>query len=229
MAGDIIERTAAALLVDKPRTAYEHVLQTLRRAILNGDLCGGTHLIQSEIAGALGVSKTPVREALRELAADGLVNLDAHRSGIVKELSLGELQEIYEIRCTLEPAVLRKAWPHLTNEIVDRAGELHSRINKDSSPAQWVQSNIDFHGCVFGLAPSPRMLDILNGLIAPWSMYVSASLRIDSYNQIRAAKGHEAILKALQDRDLEAGISANVSHLNIAYQTLASALSISHR
>jgi DNA-binding GntR family transcriptional regulator len=125
--------------------------------------------------------------------------------------------------------VLRRAWPHLTNEIVDRAGEMHSRINENSSPAQWVQSNIDFHGCVFNLAPSPRMLDILNGLIAPWAMYASASLRTDSYNQIRAAEGHEVILKALQNRDLEAGISANIAHLNIAYQTLASALSVSHR
>ncbi len=180
MVGDIIERTAAALFIDKPRTAYEYVLQTLRRAILDGDLVGGARLIQSEIAGALEVSKTPVREALRELASDGLVNLDAHRGGIVHELNLEELQEIYEIRCTLEPAVLRRSWPHLTNEIVDRAGEMHSRINENSSPAQWVQSNIDFHGCVFNLAPSPRMLDILNGLIAPWAMYVSASLRTDS-------------------------------------------------
>lgn len=83
MVGDIIERTAAALFIDKPCTAYEHVLQTLRRAILDGDLVGGARLIQSEIAGALEVSKTPVREALRELASDGLVNLDAHRGGIV--------------------------------------------------------------------------------------------------------------------------------------------------
>ena len=69
------------------QTAHEFVRSVLRRAILSGELAGGTRLVQAELAAVLEVSTTPVREALRELASEGLVRFDPHRGAVVQELS----------------------------------------------------------------------------------------------------------------------------------------------
>jgi len=219
----IIENVALTTYSGR-RTVHNYVLETLRRAILDGQLTSGTRLVQSEIAEALDVSTTPVREALRDLAAEGLIRLDAHRGGVVQELSLSELREIYELRVLLEPEALRRAWPHVTNEIVDEVAELHERMNKTQSPSDWVELNSSFHGRILELAPSPRLLLILDGLVAPWVMYVSASLMADPENQKRAAEGHDHVLAALRERDLDAAIAASVEHLGITWRTLAASL-----
>ncbi len=206
------------------RTVHNYVLETLRRAILDGQLTSGTRLVQSEIAEALDVSTTPVREALRDLAAEGLIRLDAHRGGVVQELSLSELREIYELRVLLEPEALRRAWPHVTDEIIDEVADLHERMNGVLSPSDWVELNTGFHGKILELAPSPRLLLILDGLVAPWVMYVSAALMTDPQNQQRAAEGHDQILAALRRRDLDAAIAASIEHLGITWRTLAASL-----
>lgn len=206
------------------RTVHNYVLETLRRAILDGQLTGGTRLVQSEIAEALDVSTTPVREALRDLAAEGLIRLDAHRGGVVQELSLSELREIYELRVLLEPEALRRAWPHVTDDIVDEIAELHERMNSAQSPSDWIELNNAFHGKILELAPSPRLLLILDSLVAPWVMYVSASMATDPENQKRAAEGHDHIVAALRERDLDQAIAASIEHLGITWRTLAAAL-----
>ena len=80
------------------QTAHEYVREVLRRAILSGDIPVGSRLVQAELATTLEVSTTPVREALRDLASEGLIQFDPHRGAVVSELSGEELQEIYEIR-----------------------------------------------------------------------------------------------------------------------------------
>ena len=90
------------------RTAHEFVKDSLRRAILRGDLSGGARLIQADLAAMLNVSTTPVREALRDLATEGLITLDRHRGGVVRELNWLELmEEIRLIRQQLEPLAVR--------------------------------------------------------------------------------------------------------------------------
>ncbi len=76
------------------RTAHEFVKDSLRRAILRGDLSGGSRLIQADLATMLNVSTTPVREALRDLATEGFITLDRHRGGVVRELNWSEMEEI---------------------------------------------------------------------------------------------------------------------------------------
>jgi DNA-binding GntR family transcriptional regulator len=223
-----VSRTVEQALAsaDSPghQTVHVFVLQTLRRSILDGDLVGGTRLVQSEIAEALGVSSTPVREALRDLAAEGLIRLDAHRGGVVHTLSLKELDEIYQLRAILEPVALRRAWPFLTDEVIDQVAGYHEQMKMQPTRSEWVRLNSRFHDSVFELADAPRLLSILAGLTAPWVMYVSASLISNVEHQHRASQGHDEILAALRARDLEAGISAILDHLSITLQTLESVL-----
>lgn len=219
----IIERAGQEAYSGR-RTVHSFVLETLRHAILDGRLTGGTRLVQSEIADALDVSTTPVREALRDLAAEGLIRLDAHRGGVVQELSLSELKEIHELRVLLEPEALRRAWPYVTDDVIDKVAGLHEQMQSAQAPSEWVELNSGFHNTILDLAPSPRLLLILDGLVAPWVMYVSAALAADPQNQQRAARGHDQILAALRARDLDAAIAASIEHLGITWRTLEASL-----
>ena len=208
------------------RTMHEYVYSTLRKAILDGQLTGGTRLVQAEIASTMGVSTTPVREALRDLAAEGLIKLDPHRGGIVHELAFDELEEILRLRTILEPEAIRRAWPHITDELIDEIESIHHQIGAADSTSDFVQLNGRFHGLLFEQAGAPRLLGILEGLTAPWVMYVSAALNQDPQHRERAAHGHSEILEALRRRDLDGVIGATVEHLTITHRTLQAALDL---
>jgi len=205
------------------RTVHGFVLDTLRRAILEGELEGGSRLVQADIAEVLDVSTTPVREALRDLAAEGLVQLDPHRGGIVRELSIDELDEIYRLRAMLEPEAIRRAWPYVTDDVVRSAAQLQRELEISESNTDWIELNARFHGVLLNLAPAPRLLAILESLSAPWMMYVSAYLQTDPNNRSQAAHGHLEILKALETRDLDAAIDASLGHLRSTHDTLVEA------
>jgi DNA-binding transcriptional regulator YhcF (GntR family) len=98
------------------RTAHDFAKQTLRRAILRGELPGGTRLIQSDLATQLGVSTTPVREALRDLAGGGLITLDRNRGGVVRELNWHEVEEIDQIQERLRPLAMELAVRNISDE-----------------------------------------------------------------------------------------------------------------
>lgn len=206
------------------RTAHEFVYATLRSAILDGRLKTGSRLVQSEIADGLNVSITPVREALRDLAAEGLIRLDAHRGAAVRELSADELEELYDLRTLLEPEILRKAWPHLTDAIVDEVAALNAAMDAAESVAEWTMLNTRFHSRIFDLCDSPRLLQLHSGLTAPWLMYVSAGMAADERNRERASEGHSHIVEALRDRDLDAAIAESRRHLDLTRAALAESI-----
>ena len=131
------------------QTAHVYVRETIRMAILNGQLPGGTRLVQSDLAAQLAVSTTPVREALRDLASEGLIRIDPHHGGVVAELDEDDLREVYQIRQRIEPFALEVAMPFLTDEILDRAQELHVEISAAPHSAAWVQLNRDFHMTIY--------------------------------------------------------------------------------
>ncbi len=145
-------------------TAHVYVRETLRQDILNGTLPGGTRLAQTDIANQLGVSTTPVREALRDLASEGLVTIDPHRGGFVMEMTRDDVVEIYEIRYQLEPMALRLAFPRITDEIVERLDQLNEEMSATSHLATWVELNRDFHMSIYAVLERPRLLSIIGSI-----------------------------------------------------------------
>ncbi|MBL8582662.1 MAG: GntR family transcriptional regulator, partial [Rhizobiaceae bacterium] len=103
----------------KPQTAQEAVLYELRRRIVSGEFEPGSQILQDALAEELGVSRVPVREALRTLEGEGQVSYEPHRGYFVVELDLNELVEIYRLRDLLEPEATAKAFPNITKEDLD--------------------------------------------------------------------------------------------------------------
>jgi DNA-binding GntR family transcriptional regulator len=140
------------------RTATEFVEATLKQAILTGAIAPGTPLRQEELATTFKVSRMPIREALRQLEAQGLVDFEPHRGAVVVEISLREAMDNYAIRAALEPQALRLSMPHLTEVDFALADELIAEIDAEQDPSRMGELNRRFHMTLYAQAGLPRLL-----------------------------------------------------------------------
>lgn len=208
-----IENQLLARRVQTRPTAHEYVRDTLRRAILSGEIPGGTRLVQADLADLLDVSTTPVREALRDLASEGLVRLDAHRGGVVHELSAEEVAEIYEIRRVLEPEAMRMAAKNITDDVLDRVEAINERMRGVLGSTEFVDLNREFHLAIYDVAGSQRLVGILKSLLDASVMYVSASIQHEPNLRNLAVEDHARIVEALRDRDGERAADEIIQHM----------------
>ena len=194
-------------------TAHESVRERIREAILGGRLPAGSRLVQSEIAGHLGVSTTPVREALRDLASEGLVEFDSFRGAVVHELSFEEVEEVYELRGVLEPVAIRRAVAHITPEELGRAEGLTRQMERETDPARWTELNREFHGILLQPGISKRLHGILRSLRDAASAYVAFSLTTRPDRMAIANDDHRGILDAYRDGYADRAVELATHHL----------------
>lgn len=197
--------------IGAPATTHKYVLSVLRQSILRGDLEGGTRLIQADIASSLGVSTTPVREALRDLVAEGLIVFDAHRGAVVHELSADELREIYVIRGALEPLAI--AYVEVTPELLDDLAQHNDRMVKTSDMQDWMELNRAFHMAMYEASGLARLAATIGELHDASMRYILTSLHIDPQVRQDGDADHERILAALQRGDIEQAKSEVRAHV----------------
>lgn len=202
------------------RTAHEYVKDTLRQAILRGALQGGTRLVQADIAKELSVSTTPVREALRDLANEGLVRLDVHRGAIVHEMSYDELREIHDICMLLEPEAMRRVADVITDDVMDRAEHLADEMDHETDAGRWAELNRQFHGLLVEQLSGQHFREILRTMRNSSAMYVARALTERHDQQDEANVGHREILAALWARDAETVARLSQEHLELTIRAL---------
>lgn len=196
-----------------PRTAQQFAYEVLRHAIIHGALAPGTRLGQSQLAQQLRLSTTPVREALRRLASEELVRIDAHRGAIVRGLDREELSEIYRLRLVLEPMATRRAVEFITAEDLALAEEFCTRMDDHSDISTWSELNREFHAIFARAARSPRLTEILRGLRDSATPYVSWSMAMHPDFPVTANRQHRELLKACRERDGERAAEIEEQHL----------------
>jgi DNA-binding GntR family transcriptional regulator len=207
--------------VPQPRiTAHEFVLGALRRAILGGSMPGGTRLVQADIASQLSVSTTPVREALRELAAEGLVVIRPHIGAVVRELDPAELTELYEIRMALEPLEIRRAAARITAGELARAEGLARQLETETDPAVWAELNHAFHSLIAEAAGAPFIRSVLKSVQGIAAIYVARSLILQPGRLRSGNAEHRQLLAALARRDGEAAARVLLAHLDATRQAI---------
>lgn len=202
------------LPASRSETAHGYVRETLRREILNGALLGGTRLGQTEIAKRLGVSTTPVREALRDLASEGLVVIDPHRGGFVQELNREDVVEAYQIRQQLEPMALKFAMPLITDEDVERIAQLNDDLCLAPHTAAWVQLNNSFHMAIYEPSKRTRLVSIIGSLHDATVMAVGARLTHTSGVREEVHEEHSQLIDAIRRRDLDEALKVLEHHLS---------------
>ncbi|GIM96325.1 GntR family transcriptional regulator [Paractinoplanes toevensis] len=192
------------------RPAVEQVIQSLRDEILSGAITSGTRLGEAELAGRLSVSRTPVREALSRLAAEGLVELTPHRGARVASWSEEQLREIFELRLRLEPYAVRQAVPRLNAHQLDELDELAEAMIRYRDVGRLVELNRRFHGMFIEAAGSPPLAGALKAVThaavvhqnfadyTPDAMHRSLNHHVEMVAAARAGDGDwaEAVMRA---------------------------------
>lgn len=204
-------------------TAHSYVLERLRRAILDGDLPGGTRLRQVELAAEFAVSVTPVREALRDLAGEGLVVFDPHRGSTVRSLDLDKVREIYEMRIALEPIMVRRMIGKVEDDRLNEAERLIRRMDRVKDRMTWSELNLQFHSCFNDTDKSSRLATTLNGLRDSASSYVSLSLQASPDRRAESNIEHAQILESYRSGDTKRAIEISVRHMRTTLSTIEEA------
>jgi len=199
-----------------PRQAtHELVAEALREAITTGQLRGNQPLPQDEIAAQFKVSHIPVREALRQLEAEGLVTYQANRGATVTALTPGEITEIYEIRSILETAALRRAVSHLSPEAVARAGQILDRAERATDGAEWGSLDVEFHQVIYDLEDRPRLKELIEGLLRRVDRYWLSHGLMLKYRET-FDREHRELLAAVASRNAEQAAQVLDDHLTDA-------------
>jgi DNA-binding GntR family transcriptional regulator len=205
-----------------PATASDYVSNEIRQGILDGTFDLGSRLDQQVLADRLGVSIIPIRESLRQLEAEGLVEILPRRGAFVAKLSLEEIAEVNTIRVRLEDLVLRLAAPRLDAAQLAKAAELNQRMARMPPEGQallWSELNRQFHFMLYASANSPLLLQIIATLWDRSRLYREVNAGRVS-NRIKAVTEHAEILHHLSVGDGAGAAGAVRKHIRRSVRDL---------
>jgi DNA-binding GntR family transcriptional regulator len=180
-------------------TKAELALRFLREQIRSGALRPGERIQVDEIARELGMSQTPVREALRLLQADRLVDYEPHRGAIITELDAETLVEIFRLRCLLEPLAVRLAVPKLTGDALANVEQCHSEFMasaaSDAAP-RVAELNQAWHWAIYEASGSVYLMDFIRRL---WEAFPWRTVRLlPGASSEASGQQHEAVMAAIR-------------------------------
>jgi DNA-binding GntR family transcriptional regulator len=206
----------------RPPTAQEAVLREVRRWIATGQLRPGEQIVQDALALELGVSRVPLREALKILEGEGQVAYVAHRGYFVTQLSLADLLEVYRIREILENEAVQLAVPQMTIEDVDRFEEAAADVRRAATArdvAAMSTANRRFHFALIEASALPRLIRILQLLWDSTEVYRSVYFTDDA-NRDRVLDQHDALVAAVKKGDAGSALAILVDHRRNAIDAL---------
>lgn len=201
-----------------PRAA-DVAYEALRQMILTGEVHAGSRLGEAEMAEALGLSRTPVREALQRLDADGLVELLPHRGARVVSWTPADLEEIFELRGQLEPyGAARAARRGLSLDTLDELDGLCGQMEKcaaDHDFPRLAELNSRLHGAVITGSGNGRLADLVKTVIHV-PIVIGTFARYDAVSLRRSMDHHRELVAALRARDPAWAEAVMTSHIRAA-------------
>ncbi len=212
---------------ERPPTAQIAVLRELRRAICHGDIAPGAPIPQEAIAEQFGVSRVPIREALKILEGEGHVTYEPHHGYTVTQLKVSELLEIYRIRELLEEYAVRLAVPQLTAETFTQLDRLLTEMDDAAVAgdiAALTDANRDFHFTIIAASRQAHLTKIIRQLWDSSDPYRSVYFKGD-HNRALVQREHRAIVSAAASRDTERLLALLNEHRDHARAALAAVLS----
>ncbi len=192
------------------------VFNTLRRAILTGQLKPGERLMEVHLANKLGVSRTPIREAIRKLELEGLVVMIPRRGAEVAKISEKSLQDVLEVRRALDEFIVELATSRITKEQLNRLKEAASefeKATKDQDTATIAKADVAFHDIIMEATGNLRLKQLVNNLAEQMYRYRFVYLKDNSIHS-QLVKEHKDIYQAISQKDTEAAKKAARIHID---------------
>ena len=193
----------------------EVVFNTLRQAILKGELKPGERLMEIALAEKLGVSRTPIREAMRKLELEGLVVMIPRRGAQVANITEKDLNDVLEVRITLENMAIEKACANMTDADIrklEQAAEVFQTSTAEGDLVKMAEADVTFHEVIYEAADNKRLMQVLNNLREQIYRYRVEYLKEDE-SRNRLVKEHEKITRAIKERDVKAAQELSFEHL----------------
>lgn len=179
------------------------VFNTLRQAILRGELKPGERLMEIQLANKLGVSRTPIREAIRKLELEGLVLMIPRKGAEVADITEKSLKDVLEVRKALETLSVQLACDRITEEEIGNlkdAAEEFKETLKSKDVTEIAEADVRFHDVIFGATDNQKLIQLLNNLREQMYRYrVEYLKRENSYPQI--IEEHEEIIARIEAKD----------------------------
>jgi DNA-binding GntR family transcriptional regulator len=199
------------------------VADKLRAMIIHGDVQEGEQLRQDAIAADFQVSRIPVREALRQLEAEGLIKIVAHRGAVVSALSADDIEELFDIRALLECEVLKVSIPHLTEADFEKAESILDAYEKalwmKEEVGTWGRLNSQFHSTLYSRANRPHFMSIIKMINNNGDRYTRLQLYLTQAFE-RAKQEHRQLLELCRKRDIEEASNLLERHIHNAGRML---------
>lgn len=202
----------------------QKVYRALKTEIIKGSLKPGTKLLEGKIAEQMGVSRTPVREALKELAAEGFVKMNPNQAVVVSNASVEDVQEVLQIRGVLEGLAVRLATKIISEEEIEELEKYQKQMeyytNKDDALA-FSEMDAEFHELILNICGNNRLIQIRKNLSDQAHRYRIRSLSVPGRLKY-SLKEHQEIIEALKRKDAEQADRLSQKHIeNVLANILA--------
>jgi len=208
--------------LDSYKPLRELVLETLREAIINGTLKPRERLMEIQLAEELGVSRTPIREALRKLELEGFIVMVPRKGAYVADISFKDIAEVFEIRAALEGLAAGLAAERITEEELEEMERL--LVEKADAIARkdmdkLIEVDTKFHEAIYKSSRNTRLAGIINNLREQIQRYRAASLSFPGRMK-QSLEEHREIVEAIQSRDVQLARKTAEEHIENAENSI---------
>lgn len=221
-----MEKRLMPVNLDSYKPLRELVLEALREAIFNGVLQPRERLMEIQLAEELGVSRTPVREALRKLEQEGFIVMVPRKGAYVADLSLKDIEDVFEIRIALEGLAASLSAERITDEeleVMERLLAEKAEAIKSLNMEKLVEVDTQFHETIYNSSRNERLSNIISNLREQIQRYRTTSLAYPGRMQ-RSLEEHRSIVEAIQARDPILAKQLVQDHIENAENTLLETL-----
>jgi DNA-binding GntR family transcriptional regulator len=186
------------------QTLRERITESLRESIVKGELKPGERLQEIEIASSYDTSRTPVREAFRQLESEGFIVIRPRRGAVVSPITAKDIREFYEVKSVLESFAARKAALLISSDDIDRMEQLNNELRncyERSDISGMVPVHNEFHEIFTRASGNQRLITLIDGLVKQFQRYRIALSHTDAVEE--SIQLHEQIVQAFRERDAD--------------------------
>jgi DNA-binding GntR family transcriptional regulator len=191
--------------IEKHQTLRERILETIRDAIISGGLKPGEKVAEPELAERFGISRTPIREAFRQLESEGYLTVIPRKGAVVVSFSQRDVEEFYAIKSILEGYAARKACANLSPREIEKLQNINEKLRQLAQEADikhFFKVHNDFHDLFIKAADNDKLNELIMSLVGKFQRLRIASLSLPGRMKV-SVQEHEKIIEAFRKRDAD--------------------------
>ncbi len=206
----------------KHKTLREQIATSLRESIIRRELAPGQKLTEPELAAKLGISRTPIREAFRQLESEGFLAVIPRRGAVVSTITAKQVEDFYEIKSLLDGYAARVAAEKISNGDIEKLKKINGQLSELAEKSQleaFFARNNDFHNCFIKLCENEKLLEIRDSMVQRFKGFRMATLSLPG-RLMESVNQHKSIIKAFEKKDGRLAEAVVVEHVLLAGEEL---------